>query len=101
MKALFIGGTGVISKAISRRLLLDGHELWLINRGNRMDGLPEGAHLIQADINDEANVAGLLGDQTFDVVADFIAFVPEQLERDHRLFAGRTKQFIPAKQRAK
>lgn len=94
MKVLFIGGTGVISKAISRRLLLDGHELWLINRGNRMNGLPEGAHLIQADVNDEALVAEMLGDQTFDVVADFIAFVPEQLERDHRLFAGRTRQFI-------
>ncbi|MCD8014438.1 MAG: SDR family oxidoreductase [Lachnospiraceae bacterium] len=94
MKALLIGGTGVISKAISRRLLLEGHELWLINRGNRMDDLPEGAHLICADINDEISVARALGGQTFDVVADFIAFVPEQLERDHRLFAGKTKQFI-------
>ncbi|MCD7814473.1 MAG: NAD-dependent epimerase/dehydratase family protein, partial [Lachnospiraceae bacterium] len=94
MKALLIGGTGVISKAISRRLLLDGHELWMINRGNRMEDLPEGVHLIQADVNEEADVAKMLGDQTFDVVADFIAFVPEQLERDHRLFAGRTGQFI-------
>ncbi|MCD7715915.1 MAG: SDR family oxidoreductase [Lachnospiraceae bacterium] len=94
MKALFIGGTGVISKAISKRLLLAGHELWLINRGNRLEGLPEGAHLIRADINDEEKVAGMLGDETFDVVADFIAFVPEQLERDHRLFAGKTRQFI-------
>ncbi|MCC8138605.1 MAG: SDR family oxidoreductase [Clostridiales bacterium] len=94
MKVLFIGGTGVISKAISKRLLLAGHELWLINRGNRLEGLPEGAHLIRADINEEEKVAGLLGDETFDVVADFIAFVPEQLKRDHRLFAGRTRQFI-------
>ncbi|MCC8049361.1 MAG: SDR family oxidoreductase [Clostridiales bacterium] len=94
MKVLFIGGTGVISKAISKRLLLAGHELWLINRGNRLEGLPEGAHLIRADINDEERVAELLGDETFDVVADFIAFVPEQLERDHRLFSGRTRQFI-------
>ncbi|MCC8065591.1 MAG: NAD-dependent epimerase/dehydratase family protein [Clostridiales bacterium] len=94
MKALLIGGTGVISKAISRKLLLEGEELWLINRGNHLEGLPEGAHLIHADINDEARVAESLGGQTFDVVADFIAFAPEQLERDHRLFAGRTKQFI-------
>ncbi|MCD7834562.1 MAG: SDR family oxidoreductase [Lachnospiraceae bacterium] len=94
MKVLLIGGTGVISKAISRRLLLDGHELWMINRGNRMEDLPEGVHLIQADVNEEAYVTKMLGDQTFDVVADFIAFVPEQMERDHRLFAGRTGQFI-------
>ena len=28
------------------------------------------------------------------VVADFIAFEPAQLERDYRLFNGKTKQFI-------
>lgn len=35
-----------------------------------------------------------LSGQTFDVVADFIAFTPQQLERDYRLFRGKTKQFI-------
>lgn len=94
MKVLFIGGTGTISTAISRQLLAEGHELWLINRGNRNDALPEGAHILKADINDEAYVAKQLEGQSFDVVADFIAFVPAQLERDHRLFAGRTGQFI-------
>ncbi|MCD8327197.1 MAG: NAD-dependent epimerase/dehydratase family protein [Lachnospiraceae bacterium] len=95
MKVLLIGGTGVISKAISRRLLEEGHELWMINRGKRLEGIPKGAHLLCADINyEEEKVTQMLGDQTFDVVADFIAFVPQQLERDHRLFAKRTKQFI-------
>lgn len=94
MKALFIGGTGTISTAISTQLLEQGHELWLINRGSRNHELPAGAHIIQADISDEAYVAEQLKDQTFDVVADFIAFVPEQLERDYRLFCGKTRQFI-------
>ena len=30
----------------------------------------------------------------FDAVCEFIGFVPAQIERDHRLFAGRTKQYI-------
>lgn len=94
MKALFIGGTGTISTAISAQLLQEGHELWLINRGNRNSALPEGAHVITADINDEAYVAEQLAGQTFDVVADFIAFTPEQLKRDYRLFHGKTRQFI-------
>lgn len=94
MKALFIGGTGTISTAISRRLLEEGHELWLINRGTRNDALPPGAHIIKADINDEETVARQLEGQKFDVVADFIAFVPAQLERDYRLFRDRTDQFI-------
>lgn len=94
MKVLFIGGTGTISTAISRKLLEERHELWLINRGTRNDALPPGAHIIQADIGDEADVARKLEGLEFDVVADFIAFTPEHLERDHRLFAGRTRQFI-------
>ena len=94
MKALFIGGTGTISTAISQKLLAEGHELWLINRGNRNSALPKGAHIITADINDEAYVVSQLEGLTFDVVADFIAYKPEQLERDYRLFKGKTRQFI-------
>ena len=47
MKALFIGGTGTISAAIVRRLVNDlGWEVWLLNRGNRPQAVPEGAHSI-------------------------------------------------------
>ncbi len=94
MKALFIGGTGTISTAISAKLLAAGHDLWLLNRGTRNDVLPPGANIIQADIGNEEDVAFKLSGQTFDVVADFIAFTPQQLERDYRLFRGKTKQFI-------
>ena len=95
MKILFIGGTGIISTAITKQLLESKeHQLYLINRGNRNHILSENAHIIQADINDEAEVAAKIKDLDFDVVADFIAFVPSQLERDYRLFQGKTKQFI-------
>ena len=94
MKALFIGGTGTISTAISTKLLREGHELWLINRGSRNNALPEGAHVIQADINAAESVSKRLEGQRFDVVADFIAMKPEHLMRDYRLFRGRTRQFI-------
>ncbi|MED4229300.1 SDR family oxidoreductase [Neobacillus cucumis] len=94
MKALFIGGTGTISSAITKQLVTMGCELYLLNRGNRKDRLPEGVNLLQADINDEEQVSRLIEDVAFDVVADFIAFVPAQLERDYRLFKGKTKQFI-------
>ena len=94
MKILFIGGTGTISTAISKALLLAGHELYLINRGNRNHILPDGAISLIADINDEQKIADLIEDLSFDVVADFIAFTPDQLERDFRLFNGKTKQFI-------
>lgn len=94
MKVLFIGGTGTISSAITEQLSKEGYELYLLNRGNRNEGLPPNVKMIQADINDESTVRQLLGDVTFDVVADFIAFHVADVERDYRLFHGRTKQFI-------
>lgn len=94
MKALFIGGTGTISMAITRRLVALGWDLALINRGNRQAELPEGVESIIADINDEAEVARLLKGRHFDVVADFIGFLPAQVERDIRLFTGITDQYI-------
>lgn len=94
MKILFIGGTGTISMAISRLLLSQGHTLYLLNRGSRNTGFNGDLIELKADINDEDAVAALLKDLSFDVVADFIAFVPSQLERDYRLFKDKTKQFI-------
>ena len=94
MKALFIGGTGTISSAITKQLVTMGCELYHLNRGNRKNRLPDGVNLLQADIKDEDQVSRLIEDLEFDVVADFIAFEPAQLERDYRLFKGKTKQFI-------
>ena len=94
MKILFIGGTGTISAAISKLLISQGHDLYLLNRGQRNETLPEGANFLLADVNDEAKVAGLIRDLDFDCVADFIAYVPEHLQRDYRLFKDKTKQFI-------
>lgn len=95
MKALFIGGTGTISMAISKLLLEKGWELYLINRGNRNnDPRLKGAHFITVDINDEKAAAEKLAGMNFDVACDFIGFVPQQLERDYRLLKGKVRQFM-------
>lgn len=95
MKILFIGGTGTISSAITRQLAeKPDTQLYLINRGTHSDEVPENVITITADINNEADVASKLEGMTFDSVCDFIGFVPEQLERDIRLFRGKTKQFL-------
>lgn len=94
MKILMIGGTGTISMAITKKLVKDGEEVYLLNRGSRTSELPDGVKLIQVDINDEAAVLEKIGDMKFDAVCEFIGFVPEQLERDYRLFKDKTKQYI-------
>ena len=95
MKILIIGGTGTISTAISRQLLSDDSvELYLVNRGNRNSELPGNVNIIEADVSDEAAFAAKVEGMSFDAVCDFIAFVPEQVERDYRIFAGKTKQYV-------
>ena len=89
-----IGGTGTISSAITRQLAKSEHELWLLNRGNRQAELPEEVNQIVADVEDEQLVAEKLGDMQFDVVCEFIGFLPEQVARDIRLFRGRTRQYV-------
>ena len=94
-KALFIGGTGTISMAITRSLAQNPEwQLYLINRGNRSDDVPANVIVINADINDEAVVAEKIKDLHFDTLCDFIGFVPEHVERDYRLFRQHTDQYM-------
>ena len=96
MRVLFIGGTGIISSGCAQLALERGIELFVLNRGQsqklrcprRRDGAarrhprrPEG-------------VARLLQEHRFDAVVDWVAFTPEHIEQDLRVFGGRTRQFV-------
>jgi nucleoside-diphosphate-sugar epimerase len=94
MKVLFIGGTGTISTACSRLAIERGIELTLLTRGQRSSGLPAGAKSLTVDIDDADGAAKALSTHAFDVVVDWIAFTPAHIERDLKLFRGRTRQFI-------
>ena len=95
MKALFVGGTGIISTAVVKRLVDElGWEVWLLNRGNRTDVVPKGVRQIIADIKNEEDVKEKLKDLSFDTVCEFIGFHVEDVERDYRLFQGETRQYI-------
>ncbi len=94
MKILLIGGTGTISSAITRQLATSGHDLWLLNRGNRKDDVPTGVRQVICDINNEAEVLRQISGTMFDAVCEFIGFLPSQVERDIRLFKGRTRQYV-------
>ncbi len=93
MKVLFIGGTGNISSASSRLAVSKGVDLYLMNRGNRPITI-DGATSLVCDISDEQQAAAALADHEWDVVVNWIAFTPAEIERDIRLFAGKTKQYI-------
>lgn len=94
LKVLFIGGTGIISSACSELAVRVGIELYLLNRGQSKRPAPAGARIVHADINDRDQVNRAIAGEMFDSVVDWIAFTPDQIERDIALFAERTTQYI-------
>jgi nucleoside-diphosphate-sugar epimerase len=94
MKVLFIGGTGVISSACSREAVERGIDLYLLNRGESTRPVPDEVRIINADIRNKESVHAALGAHDFDVVVNWIGFVPEHIETDLELFRGRTGQYV-------
>lgn len=92
--ALFIGGTGTISTACSRLAVEQGWELTCLNRGSRNDILPDTVEWLQADCSDPESLKAALEGRSFDVVAQFIGFTPEEIARDIELFRGRCGQYM-------
>jgi len=94
MKVLFIGGTGIISSACSRLAVQRGIDLTLLTRGQHAAETVDGAETVRADINDGSTVARQLDGRHFDAIVNWIAFTPADIERDLKLFRGRTRQYI-------
>ena len=95
MRVLFIGGTGIISTACTRLAAELGIDLTLLTRGRRAADLPSGVKTLTVDMADTASAARALdGAASFDAVVDWIAYTPDQIERDLELFRGRTRQYI-------
>lgn len=92
MKILCIGGTGNISFAVSRLLLAERQNLWLLNRTGAHAELAD-AYFIKGDIKDPG-IALTLADHEWDAVINWIAFTPADVQRDIELFRGRTRQYV-------
>ncbi|MCX7848205.1 MAG: SDR family oxidoreductase [bacterium] len=94
MKLLFLGGTGVISEAVSQLAAERGHDVTLVNRGLTVPSLTQRARVIRCDVRDVRALATALAGHMFDVVVDWIAYVPEHVQTDLRLFRGKTGQYV-------
>ncbi len=92
MKALFIGGTGNISSSVSLLAMQKGIDLYHLNRGNRIP--LKGVNNLIADIHDINASKKILAGHKWDVVVNWIAFTPEDILGDLRLFEGKTGQYI-------
>jgi nucleoside-diphosphate-sugar epimerase len=94
-KVLFIGGSGLISSACARFAVDAGMDLTFLNRAQTsLRDIPAEVHMLQGDIRDPSTLKRVIEDASFDVVVDFIAFLPEQVQHDIDCLAGRIGQYI-------
>jgi nucleoside-diphosphate-sugar epimerase len=93
MQVLFIGGTGNISAACSRLAIEKGIELYHLNRGNTRTNI-QGVKSLHADIHNPQEISKVIEGLYFDVVVNFIAYKPGDVQNDIELFSGKTAQYI-------
>jgi nucleoside-diphosphate-sugar epimerase len=92
---LFLGGTGIISSACTERALAQDFEVFVLNRGSSTTRpLPEGAQSLVGDLGDPESVRAAIGEREFDVVADFRAFTPADVQSRLDIFEGRMGQYV-------
>lgn len=94
MKVLFIGGTGTISSACTALAASRGLDLTLLCRGRNNRPVSPVASVIHGDIHDRASADAALGRRTFDVVVNWVAYSPADVEADIARFRGKTGQYI-------
>jgi nucleoside-diphosphate-sugar epimerase len=94
MRALVVGGTGIVSTAIVQELLARGAQVAVFNRGLRSNRVPEGARVIRGDRTNASEFIGAFERERFDVVYDMICYTPENAEASVQAFGGRCAQFV-------
>ena len=77
MNVLTIGGTGLISTAITAELTQRGHDLTLYHRG-RKDGPPETVKTIYGDRDDVEALGALVRSSSWDALIDMVCYTPAQ-----------------------
>jgi len=94
MKILVIGGTRFFGYHITKRLLRDGHDVTLFNRGQTPDDFGHRVGRICGDRYDHTSFFERLKGLEFDVVIDMIAFKAEDSQTAVETFLGHVDHFI-------
>ena len=92
MIILIVGGTGVLSSAVTAAALRQGIEVTMINRGNRV--IPDGVEHIKADKDDQDTIAKALTGRQFDAVMDYLCVTNEQTLKSFNFYKQYTKQYF-------
>lgn len=91
-KILIIGGTGLLSGAVSKEAVRQGCDVTCINRGKHVSIV--GTHTIISDKDDYACLARQLQGLYFDAIIDFLVRHKEELQKSFDFYSQYTKQYV-------
>ena len=94
MKILVIGGTRFLGYHLVRRLLAEGHEVTLFNRGLTPDDFGSRVKRIRGDRTRPEEMKKALRHLEYDAVIDLIAYKGQESEEAVEIFSGRTGHYI-------
>lgn len=95
MNVLLLGGSGLLSSEILRQLIeSDKYKITIINRGRKSAKAPSSVRFYKADLTKFDDVATAIGDETFDVIIDFVSYYPKGLSSLLGVFKNKCKQYI-------
>ena len=95
-RILLLGGTGFIGPWQVNRILSQGHELTLFNRGRSQPRMFQDRFAgLENLIGDrDGDLSSLEGNRTWDVVIDNSGYTPDQVRATARLLVDRTDQYL-------
>ena len=94
MNVLIIGGTGVLSSAVTNEALRQGFKVTMINRGSRSNLIPDNVEFLKSDKNDLKKIRHLLGERRFDAVMDYLCYSDDEVADSFNFYSHYTKQYF-------
>lgn len=94
MKILIIGGNRFFGLHLAKRLLKDGHEVTLLNRGNLDDGLGPQVQRLKADRQSKESLASAVEGQTWDIIFDQVCYHAFEARIATEVLKGKTNRYI-------
>lgn len=94
VQVLIIGGTGLISTAITRQAVAAGHDVTVLTRGETEADIPDSVGRVTGDRADRDALQRARAACSLGCVIDMVGFDPADIETAVDVFAGHVDQYV-------
>lgn len=94
MRILILGGTGVISRYVVKKYRDMGHQVTVINRGNRKELSIEGVEYVTGDANSHKGLQTGMGAHFYDKILDFVTYDKAVMQLKAEVLQKRCRHYV-------